>query len=274
MRVNIMAINNIFLVIFHLIVIQPFFTKTTFIQPNDIKKYQKIFKLLTPYKVDDLNKIRFGNQFGDGGYIVPKELISKIERCYTYGVGADISFETYLTSFNKNIIVKMFDHTVNYPKQINSNIYFKKEGLSFKKMPDLNTLSAHLFENNDLEKKILLKIDIEGAEWDILDELNVKILQKAVIFIVELHWFHQVQNLDKFTKVLQKLNKFFTIYHLHGNNCATLLEINGKKLPDVLEVTYINNSYIFKKAPFLDPLPTPLDAGNCDPNDHMLKFWL
>ena len=66
------------------------------------------FNFIFPLKVIGLNKIRIGKN-GDGGYILLEDL-KQIKIAYSFGIGAEISFEKYLAE--KNIDIFMYDHTI------------------------------------------------------------------------------------------------------------------------------------------------------------------
>ena len=56
---------------------------------------------LRPHKING-ELIRLGPK-ADSGYIVNKEAIKNINRCYTYGVGSDIDFENEMLDINPYI---------------------------------------------------------------------------------------------------------------------------------------------------------------------------
>lgn len=242
---------------------------------NTIPEFNAIFSLLAPFDIDTYTRLRLGKIY-DGGYIMPKELIDKIERCYTYGAGDDVSFETSLNEVNKNIITRIYDHTTSFPDTITPNVFFKKEGLAAQKEGELNTFANHLHENGDADKSLLLKLDIEGAEWDVLDKLDDELLDKAVVLIVEFHWFRFINNIQLYTRVLEKISKKFTVFDVHGNNCVPILEINGKLFPDVVEITFVNNKHVNSKTPIktvlVDKDTTTLNCPTVD--NYTLDFWL
>lgn len=252
----------------------PAFTDNILQKPLESPYFDEIFKLLQPQFIDNYSKIRLG-KINDGGYIVPSELLDHATRCYTYGVADDISFETDLSALKEDIIIRTFDHTVSYPQEIKPNIFFKKEGLAPEKTDDKNTLLSHVTENNDIEEKIILKIDIEGAEWPALEQISEKFLKNNVVMLViELHWFINLNNAEKYLTILKKLDNIFKIFHFHANNCGRFFNINGKLFPNVFEVTYINKNYITSSHPDSTSLPLALDSTNCKlADDYQLNFW-
>ena len=191
---------------------------------------------LRPYKIDG-ELIRLSSRH-DCGYIINKEVIKNINRCYTYGIGSDISFENEMLDINPYIKTYLYDHAVSQPT-LKPNMTFFKNGLSGHKEGELNSFFNHVIENKDsLNEKILLKIDAEGAEYPLFNENSIELFQNLEAMIIE---FHYIENqLDNFLKILNDINKYFFIVHIHGNNCAGQFNHEGFICPSVPEITFLN----------------------------------
>ena len=51
--------------------------------------------------------------------------------------------------------------------------------------------------------------------------------------------------------------------HAHGNNCSNTTNINGKYIPDVIELTYIRKDCVTDEVPLNDiRLPLDIDTSN------------
>jgi hypothetical protein len=61
---------------------------------------------------------------------------------------------------------------------------------------------------------IVVKIDVEGAEWDALEAAPEELLASIPQMAMELHGFDDPRMLD----VLQKMNRHFHLVNLHFNN--------------------------------------------------------
>ena len=116
-----------------------------------IEKIRDFFRI---YQVKDSNLIRVG-RCGDGGYVVPEVLLSKVDVLYNYGVGNEITFEQdFLERYPKKKVMA-FDHTISkYPKKCNG-IKFHKEGLSAIKDEHCSTLDDHFSRFGDINKRLL-----------------------------------------------------------------------------------------------------------------------
>lgn len=240
--------------------------------------YEDIFKALRPFDLFYFKKIRIGNK-ADGGYIVPRELLKDIDCCYTYSNGGNITFEAELNKLHPEIEIRLYDQTINIPKETEAPMYFKKEGIAARKNKNLNTYFNHLKENNHLSKRILLKIDTEGAEWDVLEHFDSKLFDNIELLVIEFHNLLESKYLNKYLKVFNKLNKNFTIFHIHANNCSKIVKIDGTYFPNVLEVTYVNNKHVkIPKYVEKEAYPKEMDNANCinSPTsaNYPLNFWL
>lgn len=220
-----------------------------------------IKQLLIPYN-NDYNKKRFGKH-NDGGYILYSDILHSTEYVYSFGVSYDISFETDLLK-HKQIDIFMYDGTVNHEfkqpnlKFINHNIssdYFINE----------------LIKNNHLScKNLLLKCDIEGAEFELIENLPEQVLQNFSQICIEVHNINE--KIEESYDLFFKINKFFTLFHIHGNNWAPLIQ----GIPNVLELSYLRNDLLKNKNILANELPDPiLDSPNKeDVLDYKLNWWL
>ena len=76
------------------------------------------------------------------------------------------------------------------------------------------TTLEKVFNDNELEGPYLLKVDVEGAEIDVVEGLNSK-LDDLDIVILEVTYFPTLKNAPDFTKVLNYMNeKGFTLYDI------------------------------------------------------------
>jgi hypothetical protein len=216
------------------------------------------FELLQQYKVRS-PLIRLGRQ-GDGGYVLPQVLIDEAEVFYGYGVGSDISFELDFLE-RKKISIKLFDHTVDsLPGNLRSSqITFIKEGLSAVKSDHKNTFSAHKKKFGDEGSKIILKVDIEGSEYECFNETFFGDCSNVVGLILELHDIGRNKQLA--STLLGNLNKDFYLVYMHGNNYGRLFLDGEFIFPDTAELVFLRKKIAdgllglkaeFNSIPFLD----------------------
>jgi hypothetical protein len=218
--------------------------------------------ILKPFKSVKQNLVRVGPK-KDGGYVLDKRIISKTKTIVTCGLNDDWEFEKSYLKLSPSTKIIAYDHTVNrsfwknrFKKDFLALILFKK--LSYLKIIDvfkfidyklffkdrnihhikkvvLNKINKHQVSIKEIlhnKKDIILKIDIEGDEYKILDIIN-KESNKINFLIIELHKI--LPNFNKIKKFLSRSN--FKIIHLHGNNYGGI-DKHGN--PNVIEFSLIN----------------------------------
>lgn len=210
-------------------------------------------------------RIRSGNKH-DGGYVyldIFKD--NKIDALYGYGVGNNINFEIdFLNRHNPAAMCYIYDHTVDL-KGLPPTIKFFKEGLSWVQQNNLNTLENHIRNNNHLQNRnLVLKMDVEGHEFQSIITTPDSVLQNFTQIILEVHWLSsdKVATLYQKIEFFKKMNKLFYLVHVHANNCApVVIAPDDIKLPDVLELAYVRKDLV---EPYLSltRFPTKIDSPN------------
>jgi hypothetical protein len=207
--------------------------------------YRKMLRILEP-SVFGLEKEGFGKE-GDGTYVLPIELIENSNQftLLSFGISNDISFEIDFKKKFPLIDIYAFDPTIDYLPNHNVDINFQKIGLAGKadKTKSIFTLKE-IFRKLDLDykKKYILKIDIEGWEWGVLSDLDLKCFNIPIITI-ELHFFPLIGKKEtlllpylfyKKYKILKKILGSFYLNHLHANNYQ-YLNFKSFRFPTYIE---------------------------------------
>ena len=230
---------------------------------------------LRPYDFPGSERIRLGPEY-DGGYVLLDESLKDVEVVYSYGVETNSDFELRFCE-SYNAIARLYDHTVEEAPLKRDFFYFNKEGVGPEKTSNCNTIGSHIKENGDDGKQLLLKMDVEGAEWDALLQTPDSVLKLFNQIAIEVHGLgtelSRVQIYKKI-KVFQKINNLFYLFHVHANNYSPLHYIDGFKVPDVMELTFINKKY-FNHAEYSSTIfPTEVDQpNNSNREDTKLYFW-
>ena len=207
---------------------------------------------------------RFGPRH-DCGYVVavtPEFL--KLKALYGYGVGTNVQFESEVIA-ETGAKGYLFDHTVDALYE--NNVIFKPQ------KGTAESILRHLHENDHYNRYLpmLLKMDIEGDEWDIFDHALPALLNFHQI-CVEVHHL-TVKPLEEMLRILNKLFSYYHLVHLHANNYGTVKD----GVPNTLEFTLVERS-VFDCVPVQQRKPLPfigLDyPNNTKLPDITLDWWL
>ena len=99
--------------------------------------------------------------------------------------------------------------------------------------PSIGAKDVHQLMAMSGDKKVFFKIDIEGGEYRIFDQL-VENSKRIVGFIIE---FHDVDlHRERISKLIESTRKDFELVHIHANNYGGT-DPNGDPL--VIEMTWI-----------------------------------
>jgi FkbM family methyltransferase len=224
-----------------------------------------VLRLLEPKKVVDHNKTRVGSVH-DGGYVQVDDL-EGISHALSFGVSDNDSWD--LAMAEAGIPVEQFDHSVDKAPSSHPLLHFHRKMISVDVRVETATLPDLAAEHSKLSTTpdLILKMDIEGCEWEVFDQAPEATLSKFSQIMCEFHDLSRLTNFEfraRARRVFEKLDKYFAPVHIHGNNCRMLCNVSNIPLPDVLEITFASRGrYFFEESN--ETYPTPLDAQN-DPN--------
>ncbi len=222
-----------------------------------------LFAELQPVKVTNCELARYGEPH-DGGYLACRNLLSGVRSAYSYGIsgydgwGCQISTELKVPvhqydCFNTTKPVCTTGQTVFHPECIAATEFRDPDGRLF------DSMQAQFGKNGDAGKHVIVKMDVEGAEWDSMLKTPDAVFEKIDQMIFELHGVDD--NIARSLEVVLKLKRHFHVAHFHINNHSCL----GGIQPFggwAYEVTLVN-----KRLAQVDPngkvaLPSPLDTPN------------
>ena len=222
--------------------------------------------------------IRLGSRY-DGGYLVDKNSIYESEFLLSGGIFYDFKFENdYIDLTNNDIYC--YDHIINPSKffllwtlilikrfilrekkerilKAKKNVikpftflkFIKKKEVNYEKKgigydsKDIYSLDT-ILKKISIKKKFFLKIDIEGDEYKILDQI-IKNSENLTGLVIE---FHDVsRNIKMIESFIQKLP--LILIYVRANNAG---EVNSDNDPEIIELTFSKhaipkNDYEFSK---------------------------
>lgn len=223
----------------------------------------------------DKKLIRVGAE-GDGGYLIPDDL-EGIRAVFSPGVDAVAEFESYFAE--RGIDCYLADASVESPPISHPNFHFQKKFVYAG--PSQGTwlnFQNWIEQSAPPEGDLLLQMDIEGAEWEILEEIPMDLLNRFRIIVLEMHGMHQLAYkiaYETIKRTFQKLTLNFEIVHIHPNNAERTMHVHGFELAPLLEVSLLRKDRISSKY-LVEKLPNKLDRDNVSfyPSTHLDNRWL
>jgi hypothetical protein len=230
--------------------------------------------LLTPYDAPLLGKLRIGNNT-DGGYIMFDDF-DRTAIVYSFGIGGSVSFDLQLAQMGKQVF--MFDHTIDGLPVQHPNFSFHRLGLGSSDAPEesLLSLAGHVAGNGHAGRTDLaLKMDVEGAEFAAIIATPTETLRQFRQLVIEVHSVPQLAHEEyaaRFIETFSKINSVFNLCHVHANNCAPLLLVEGMPIVECLELSYIRKD-VAAVVPSRTVYPTDLDFSNKEGTQDMLLWF-
>ena len=242
-----------------------------------------------------LSMIRLGRKF-DGGYVLPELVLSKCKVCISLGYGYDSSFEYDFLNISSENSVHLFDSDINLVyclkgifvdivkilkmqraylmhrvKELikyiilrtNPRIQYTVARIGAQ--TDLNTLSLNQLMFKQNSKSVLLKIDIEGSEYEILNHA-LENLSEVKCLIIE---FHEIDTrMIEFLSILDLIMSEFILVNTHINNSGKI----RLGIPSTLELCFIRKHLVNQeKLLAANEIPSKLDFP-CRPQIPDIRF--
>jgi len=245
---------------------QPGAHKSRQAQDGQADRRRAYFELLQPVALTNCELERFGEP-NDGGYLMCGNLLGGVQAGYSYGIsgydgwGCDVSTRAKVTVHEYDC----FDTTE--PECPRGATKFHAECVGDKPQTEegrvFDTMTNQFAKNGDASKRIVMKMDVEGSEWDSLLSAPDALFEQIDQFVVEFHGVGDERNgtQEQKQRVLQKLKRFFEVEHIHFNNatCSDGIE----PFPSwAYEVLFVNKRLAVVDRTRSASGPHPLDAPN------------
>jgi hypothetical protein len=200
---------------------------------------EKLMELLEPNL--NHNLIRLGDQ-KDGGYVLV-DCIRESSCVFSIGVGDNFSFDESISEKVESII--MVDHSVDFSPKIPNATFMKKKLVARVHNKATEVSLSDLYSTLEDGTPAILKMDIEGSEWDILESADEALLAKFDQLVIEFHGILERakrDDLDKIITVMQKLIEQFEVVNTHANNYSDYSIFLNFPLVDVIEMTFLRKN--------------------------------
>ena len=226
---------------------------------EEVVRYM-LFDALKPVNLSNCSLERFGES-NDGGYLMCANLLDGTEAGYSYGIS---NYDKWGCDISTKLDVKVHQYdcfdtrqpacptgeTVFHPECISAEP-FTEDGRVF------DTLASQLRKNGDEGRRVVVKMDVEGAEWDSLLFAPDDVLDRIDQLAIEMHGVSD----PKFATAVQRLNKFFYVANVHFNNFSCQSGIDP--FPAwAYEVLFVNRRHGVVDSSGEAEVPSGLDAPN------------
>ena len=243
--------------------------------------------------------VRLGNHVADGGYVVPLWIVESTDVLLTLGMGREWMFDEDIVRIRPGVSIVGADHTVHaasfrsllrqsqvkqavyrilghtssvakYAARIDlarryqrlytaPNVHIEKAVASHTSNSTVTIAELFTFVRSDRPHRVLLSMDIEGSEYDVVDDI-LRHHSAINIIVTEFHYIGQ--RLDEFERAITEIKRAFDIVHLHGNNCGPYN--HDLDIPEMLEITFVHRSLMPLNSQYsVDKGPLPgLDVPN------------
>lgn len=198
--------------------------------------YEKLHTILKVYSADENEMVRVGKDY-DGGYVMVLPL-SENKIAYSFGIANDVSWDSAMADYGYDIY--MYDHTIARLPYEKSQFHWKKNGIAGKSEGELKSLDDLLKENGHAsEHGMVLKMDVEGAEWGFLNSISIETLDRFDQIVFELHGLNNLSNYENILTGIEKICTTHYCVHIHGNNSGNVSYCGKYVTPDTLEITML-----------------------------------
>jgi len=218
-----------------------------------------LYAELRPVTLRNCTLKRYGGP-ADGGYLLCGNLIQGVQAAYSYGIDKEDEWGCQL-SREFQVTIRQYDcFTAHRPACAGGRHEFHDECIG----PGTQTIDARRYDslanqiarNGDAGRRLIVKMDVEGAEWDSLMATPEHVLAAIDQLPMELHGTSQRRFLD----VVLKLKRQFHLVNLHYNNHACSRRVYPLAAW-AYQVLWVNKrlSELDPAAPFPAPM-SPLNA--------------
>jgi len=254
-----------------------------------------------PIRLSDLHPVvceqlaRIGSA-NDGGYVVPLSAVKAAGALLSFGLSHDWTFERDFKKHNAGAVIHCYDHTVSLRTAFEYSIgqlmrfvlqfrtralrktltwidyifFFRGDKIHFRQRiwrdnQDNSATVEDAFGRLPAACRVFVKIDIEGSEYRILDDV-LRHSQDIVSIAIE---FHDVDILsERFNDLVAKIKHDFYIVHIHGNNMGGT---TPSGFPIAPEITFLNKRF-FSSPPPPSRLKYPLPQLDQPNNPRLPEF--
>ncbi len=223
--------------------------------------YSELQDLLHIAKVEGFGLARIGRKH-DGGYILLDDFNAG-DIAYSFGISGDVSWDKDMASRGYDVF--MYDHTIDGLPEENPRFHWSKLGIADGVTHDdrLKTLDELIKANHhENARSMILKMDVEGAEWGCLSQVSSETLSQFSQMTFEFHGIPSHKDPELVLEVFRKINRTHQLIHVHANNSSNYISFGRKKFCELFELSYVLRSKYSFSEKYDVNLPLDIDMSN------------
>lgn len=219
---------------------------------------EDLWRELKPVALQNCSIKRIGSR-KDGGYLMCDNLIVGAQSAYSYGIDTEDNWGCEIST-RDHIAVHQYDcFTPHRPTCPTGHAVFHDECVGAKTETSegkpFDSIANQIKKNGDTGKRLLFKMDVEGAEWDSFDAVTDDALDQMDQLVMEMHGLDGQFSDPRTLRVVRRLKHRFWLVSVHFNN--NICNDKNEPLPTpAFQVLFIN-----KRLGILDPYKAPRFPG-------------
>lgn len=219
----------------------------------------ELFDELQPVELPGCRMERIGAA-RESGYLMCGNLLNGATAGYSYGIGAADPWSCDI-SRRLDVPVHQYDcFDPGRPSCPGGRTVFHDECVAPARAEDdgrlFDTIAAQMARNGDAARRVVMKMDIEGAEWGSLLHAPDAVLERIDQLAIELHGVGRPEHVA----AVRRLKRFFHVANVHFNNYTCMNRIDP--FPAAMsEVLFVSKRLVTAAGP-RPRGPHPLDVKN------------
>lgn len=157
---------------------------------------QGLLEQLQPVALANCELKRFGEP-NDGGYLMCANLLTDVQTAYSYGISG---YDGWGCDVSRQLKVKVHEYdcfNVQEPVCEGGALVFHPECVAGNRSKDsdgrlFDTPESQMARNDDAKRHLVVKMDVEGAEWETFLSMSDSTLDQIDQLAVEFHGANEI----------------------------------------------------------------------------------